>query len=139
MASTARWSCATTLPSDPTSASVARAFVREHLVEHDLSHLVDDMVLAASELATNAIQHARTPFDVELSRANGLVRIVVTDSSASTVTRRAPDDLDESGRGLMIVELVSHEWGTDTDRHGLSSVWASFLESPASTGSPVNV
>ena len=139
MASTERWSCTTTLPADPRSASVARDFVREHLVEHDLPHLVDDMVLAVSELATNSIQHARTPFDVLLSRANGLVTIVVRDGSASTVTRQLPDAMDESGRGLMIVELLSHEWGTDTDRQGLCSVWASFLEHPASTGSCVNV
>lgn len=138
MASIARWSCTTTLPADPRSASMARDFVCEHLVEHDLSHLVDDVVLAVSELATNSIQHARTSFDVRLSSANGLVRVVVKDGSASAVTRQTPDSLDESGRGLMIVELLSHEWGTGTDRHGFTSVWASFLEDPSGAEAPVS-
>ena len=31
-----------------------------------------------------------------------------------------------SGRGLMIVGLLSHEWGTSTDGQGSKSVWASF-------------
>ncbi len=139
MASIAGWSCTTTLPADPRSAAVARVFVCDQLVTHDLSHLVDDMVLAVSELATNAIQHARTPFDVRLSSEDGLASIVVRDGSASTVTRRTPDAMDERGRGLMIVELLSHEWGTSTDRHGFTSVWASFLEDPTSTGAPVSI
>jgi hypothetical protein len=34
--------------------------------------------------------------------------------------------MDISGRGLMIVELLSQECGTRTDDHGFKSVWASF-------------
>ena len=32
-----------------------------------------------------------------------------------------------NGRGLMIVEWLSQDWGTSTDGHGFKSVWASFL------------
>jgi hypothetical protein len=34
--------------------------------------------------------------------------------------------MEMSGRGLMLVELLSQEWGTRTDDHGFKSVWASF-------------
>ena len=50
----------------PDPASRARAFVRLHLGEHLLSYLTDDVDLVVSELATNAMVHARTTFRVSL-------------------------------------------------------------------------
>jgi hypothetical protein len=34
--------------------------------------------------------------------------------------------MDLRGRGMLIVELLSTEWGTTTDGPGRKSVWASF-------------
>lgn len=122
----ADWSHETVLAAEPTSAALARDFVCVHLVAHHLLHLVEDVRLVVSELATNAVAHAQTPFAVTLSSANGSVLLAVQDESTSAPVRSAPDVMDMSGRGLVIVELLSQRWGTSTDGHGSKSVWASF-------------
>lgn len=126
MVSIADWSHETVLAAEPMSAALARDFVSVHLVAHQLLHLVEDVRLVASELATNAVAHAQTPFAVTLSSANGAVRLAVRDESPSAPVRSAPDVMDMSGRGLMIVESLSQRWGTSTDGHGFKSVWACF-------------
>jgi len=113
------------------SASLARDFVCLHLVAHHSAHLVEDVRLVVSELATNAVAHAQTPFLVTLSRANGSVLLAIQDESTSAPVRSAPDLMGMSGRGLMIVELLSQEWGTSTDGRGFKSVWASFPGEPS--------
>jgi hypothetical protein len=120
------WSHATALPAEARSVSRARHFVCSHLVEHRLSHLVDDVQLVASELAANAVQHARTPFKVILERADDSVLLSVRDGSPTPPAHLATDRLDTAGRGTSIVDLVSHDWGvTDGPSEG-KSVWASF-------------
>jgi anti-sigma regulatory factor (Ser/Thr protein kinase) len=120
------WSHETVLAAEPTSAAMARDFVCLHLVAYHLLHLVEDVRLVVSELATNAVAHAQTPFTVTLSEGNGSVLLTIQDGSISAPVRSVPDVMGMSGRGLMIVELLSHEWGTSTDGHGSKSVWASF-------------
>jgi hypothetical protein len=46
-----------------------------------VSYLVDDVQLVVSELATNAILHARTPFTVTLDGFDDLVFLTVMDGS----------------------------------------------------------
>ncbi|HEY3529185.1 MAG TPA: hypothetical protein VGK78_08535 [Nocardioides sp.] len=60
------------LPGKPPSVALARDFVCKHLLAHHQSHLVDDVRLMVSELATNAVVHAQTPFGVCLSRVPGV-------------------------------------------------------------------
>lgn len=120
------WSHETVLAAEPASASKARDFVCEHLVAHDLLYLVEDVRLVASELVTNAMVHARTPFVVTLSERDGVVRLAIRDGSTSVPVRTTPQVMDMGGRGLMLVELLSHEWGASTDGSGSKSVWASF-------------
>ena len=67
------WSHETILAAEPVSASKARDFICQHLVAHDLLYLVEDIRLVASELATNAMVHARTPFILNLSEMDGVV------------------------------------------------------------------
>jgi anti-sigma regulatory factor (Ser/Thr protein kinase) len=120
------WSHETLLAAEPISASRARDFVCMHLAAHDLAHLVEDIRLVVSELATNAVAHAQTPFSVILSRADGSVLLALQDESPSVPAKAAPNVMDMSGRGLLLVELLSEAWGTSSDRHGFKSVWASF-------------
>jgi anti-sigma regulatory factor (Ser/Thr protein kinase) len=120
------WSYRVVLSADPVSASIARDFVCRHLVAHDEVELVEDIRLVVSELATNAVAHAQTPFVVTLCLDDELVRVTIEDASSAIPVRGAPDVTDMSGRGLMIVELLSDAWGTSTDTDGSKSVWASF-------------
>ena len=120
------WSHETVLAAEPVSASKARDFICQHLVAHDLLYLVEDVRLVASELATNAMVHARTPFVVTLSELDGVVLLDIRDGSASVPVRTGPQVGDRGGRGMMLVELLSHEWGISADGSGSKSVWASF-------------
>jgi anti-sigma regulatory factor (Ser/Thr protein kinase) len=120
------WSHETVLAAEPVSASKARDFISQHLVAHDLPYLVEDIRLVTSELATNAMVHARTPFVVTLSEVNGVVLLAIRDGSTSVPVRTTPRVTDMGGRGLMLVELLSREWGASTDGSGSKSVWASF-------------
>jgi two-component sensor histidine kinase len=126
MGSTPLWSHATTLDATPTSASEARAFVLHHLVDHRLLHLVDPVRLVASELATNALVHAQTTFEVALSARADSVLLTVRDDSALVPAGRSADVMDSSGRGLDIVAFVSSDWGWSEDGAGSKTVWASF-------------
>lgn len=90
-------------------------------------YLVEDVRLVVSELATNAMTHARTPFAVSLEQRVREVVVTVQDGSTSGVERVAADVLDMHGRGLVIVEHVSHDWGVAVEPSGTKSVWASFV------------
>ena len=69
---------------------------------------------------------ARTPFKVILERADESVLLSVQDGSPSPPAHVSLDRLDTAGRGVSIVDLVSHDWGvTDGPGEG-KSVWASF-------------
>jgi anti-sigma regulatory factor (Ser/Thr protein kinase) len=126
MGGTPDWSHQVLLAANPLSAGMARDFVCQHLAAHHEVGLVDDVRLVVSELATNAVAHARTPFVVTVSMTGALVLVVIEDASSSVPVRGLPDPTDMTGRGLMIVELLSRDWGMHTDAVGSKSVWASF-------------
>ena len=82
-----------------------------HLTAHQLPHLVDDVSLVASELATNAVEHAHTAFVVALKQADGSVVLTVIDGSALSPIRGHPDELDVSGRGSLFGGLIESGMG----------------------------
>lgn len=63
----------------PESARAVRRFLQESLPE---VAPIDDIVLDGSELASNAIRHARTEFSVRLVSDAELVRLEVSDGSS---------------------------------------------------------
>jgi anti-sigma regulatory factor (Ser/Thr protein kinase) len=124
----ALWSHEAVLAADAGSAAKARAFVVQHLVDHRLLCLVDEVRLVASELATNAVVHAQTEFTVRLEARPDSLRLTVQDGSQTApAPAQALPELAISGRGLVIVNLISHAWGVDEGQGGDGkSVWASF-------------
>jgi Histidine kinase-like ATPase domain len=120
------WSHQATFEASPISASRARDFVTRRLIGHRLFYLVDPVRLVASELATNVLVHAQTAFSVTLEASEQTVLLTVRDDSLALPTRRAAQALDPSGRGLAIVEILSHDWGANEDGAGSKAVWASF-------------
>ncbi len=121
------WAHETALAGENQSASTARDFVRLHLGEHDLAFLGDDMVMVVSELAANAVEHAGTPFTVYLSGDGDSVLLTVHDGSSSSPVQLPPGRTSTGGRGMAIVDRLSHDWGVDHDDDAEKSVWASFL------------
>lgn len=120
------WTRRASFDADPVSASLARSFVVDQLEHDDLSHLVDPVRLVTSELATNAILHARTPFTLTLERLEDVVVLTVSDNSPRRPVRRATGLTGSSGRGLDIVARTSIDWGVDAAPDDSKQVWASF-------------
>jgi anti-sigma regulatory factor (Ser/Thr protein kinase) len=120
------WSHQTQLPAEDESVPRARHFVRNLLIDHRFLNLVEDVRLVVSELATNAIRHANTPFTVTLQRVDQSVLLTVTDGSSVPPVQLATDLLETGGRGLSIVDLLSGDWGVIRRGDEGKSVWASF-------------
>ncbi len=111
-------------PAKGDAARRARRFVAGALERWGKgSRLLDDAQLVVTELATNAVVHARSPFSVELQRRDGGVRLAVRDAGRARPILRDPDPLDTSGRGLRIVAALAAGWGVEPDGDG-KTVWA---------------
>jgi anti-sigma regulatory factor (Ser/Thr protein kinase) len=87
--------------------------------------VVDEAVLLASELATNAVVHTASgqggAFDVAVRRYPSAVRIEVHDAGSHRVPMPRPQDtLADEGRGLDLVNLVADRWGHSGDQSGRS-------------------
>jgi anti-sigma regulatory factor (Ser/Thr protein kinase) len=80
-----------------------------------------------SELVTNAVVHSHSSLiTCTLMITGGLLRIEVTDQGASPtapVVRHAADD-EMTGRGLLLVSLVSQAWGASPAIPQGWAVWA---------------
>lgn len=120
------WSHETSLDAEESSAAQARAFVSQHLLDHDMPHLVDDIEVVVSELATNAMAHAQTPFTVILCGFDDTVVLEVSDASRAEPFLVVARSLDTSGRGVAIVQALSRDWGVLSRASGGKSVWAEF-------------
>jgi len=122
----APWEHRATWPSDVRHVATARDFVGEQLVRHRLDHEVDILRLVVSELVTNAVLHARSPFVVTVGRVDHTLMLAVWDESVVLPPEPLrPSTRRQRGRGLTIVEHLSSEWGV-THEHGGKTVWARF-------------
>lgn len=105
------------------SAWAARRFALETLADWGREDLGADAAIVVTELAANAVVHARSDFQVEMSRQGRAVRISVRDSGAATPALRAATSTAESGRGLGLIAGIAKAWG----HHPLEAgklVWA---------------
>lgn len=122
-----------TLPREARSAAVVRRLVRTALTVWGLEPLAGNATLVVSELVANAVDHGRhTSFRVIVSRptVSGVRLGVVDRSRALPVLRTGTDDRDR-GRGLILVDALADEWGTEQYRWG-KQVWAELRqEAPA--------
>ena len=110
------------LPPEPSSATQARRLAREQLQALCPSDTLDTIALLVTELATNAVLHARTPFQLSLESRPGHVRICVEDQSTDRPAVRRYDSDAVTGRGLALVEQLASSWGVDTTPTG-KVVW----------------
>ncbi len=99
------------LPSEPASVGEARRFVRRVLLNWELADTVEVATLLVSELATNAVLHARTEFSVAVSRGAGEVTVEVLDGSAVLPQVRRRSSTAATGRGVGLVGRLATAWG----------------------------
>ena len=115
------------LPVDISAAAIARRAVSEKLVGISLSNdLLADILLATSELVTNAIEHGQGPYRLRLAQSATTIRIEVYDGSPSRPLVKKTTPLEPRSRGLRLVAaLASGRWGYAKESGG-KQVWAEF-------------
>jgi anti-sigma regulatory factor (Ser/Thr protein kinase) len=129
-----------TLGALPTAVPCARLHTRLVLAEWSVSSLTDTVELIVSELVTNAVQASAgltasryqgrwrpgaPPIRLWLHSDHARVLTQVWDGN-NQMPRRSELELDaEHGRGLLLVESLSAEWGAFApERPGGKVVWA---------------
>ena len=100
-----------------------RAFVTSELRRRCRADLVDDAVLVATELATNALLHAGGVTAVRVDAADGGVRIEVHDRTRVPPLMALSSDDAMTGRGLRLVGALSTRWQAEPTAEG-KMVWA---------------
>jgi len=109
-------------PSTPASAGHARQFVEDVLAAAALDHLSYAATILVSELVANAVLHTGTAPVVVVSPMGDHVRVEVHDGSSQLPLRRHYSNMSGTGRGLLLVERMASEWGSDRTADG-KVVW----------------
>jgi anti-sigma regulatory factor (Ser/Thr protein kinase) len=123
---------ATEYPATPAAVTDARLHVVREL-DGMPSDVVETVALLVSELATNSVRHAAAGFTLAIVRTADRIRVAVTDAGPGRPEKRSPDPVEPSGRGLMIVEALSDDWGTAPAPGGAGkTVWFEIATATAS-------
>ncbi len=97
------------------------------------------LALLTTEAVTNAVKHGPDGGAVTVAvsaDARGW-RVAVTDESPVRPTRLDVDPRAGGGRGVMLIDRLSADWGVDVDGHG-KAVWFRVARSdpPGAPGAP---
>ncbi|MEW2317722.1 ATP-binding protein [Streptomyces bauhiniae] len=116
-------------------ADAVRDDLRDHLARWQAAEFAEAATVVVSELVSNALRHGRPPVRVmcalrRRSPDRAALRIEVADAGASFDTtqvrarwRHPSFTLEESGRGLFLVDALASHWGDEPTRNG-HTVWA---------------
>jgi len=117
-----------TFPGVPGQVSVARRWLAQMI---DGFAAAEDVLLACSELSTNAIMHSDSglpggKFTVRLAIRQDIVRVEVLDqgglwaggSRMYGLEGERTEDASQCGRGLTIVAAITDAWGISGDHQG---------------------
>jgi histidine kinase-like protein len=107
----------------------ARLYTRQSLWEWRLTHFSDSVELVVSELLTNAVaasQAMNRLWPVRLWVMSDTTRVLISvwDANPHPPVRLEPTEETESGRGLLLVESFSEQWGWYVPDTGGKVVWA---------------
>ncbi|MFK0288780.1 SpoIIE family protein phosphatase [Streptomyces sp. NPDC090499] len=105
----AQWS----IDSDHRAPHIGRRLTRQALDGWGLAHLSDSAQLLVSELVTNAVNAAAAilePIEVRMLRTH-VLRCEVQDRSTQMPRQLQVHGLQESGRGLAVVNQLADRWG----------------------------
>ena len=114
------------LAARPTAVPCARMVTKQVVREWGLPDLVETAELLVSELVTNAIRASRDLPEPVIrlwltsDRSNLVIR--VWDGSGEMPVCQDADPDSECGRGLLLVEALSKDWGAYRRGHG-KVVW----------------
>ncbi|MER7925609.1 MULTISPECIES: SpoIIE family protein phosphatase [unclassified Streptomyces] len=116
-------------PGDAEALTEARHMIRAAVRAWGVGERSDEVELVADELITNALMHTEGSAIVTLRVFNGTerrLRVEVEDSSSALPRRREAGESGVSGRGLLLVDLLTDVWGVEARGSG-KCVWCEFL------------
>jgi anti-sigma regulatory factor (Ser/Thr protein kinase) len=125
----------------PQSAQAARRLTRTTMRGWGLAFLADSAETIVGEFVANAVTHAATPekprkqaealrrqsaenMGLRLLRRTGEVICAVLDPSDDAPVLKDPGSVEESGRGLQMVDALSDVWGWSPVAGRGKAVWA---------------
>ncbi|MGW4891208.1 ATP-binding protein [Kitasatospora sp. NPDC004240] len=114
--------CDSSLPSPALSS--ARRTLRDAMVRAGWgADSIADAELALVELIVNAWRHGGTGSPAVLILIlDRTLRVSVTDQCSELPRQGAENELAECGRGLQLVQGLSHRWGAEPQKEG-KAVW----------------
>ncbi len=110
------------LPRDLSSTPAARRLVRAQLAAWGYGEHSELAELLVSELIANALRHGAGEPVVTLSASGGVLRCEVADASPALPQVQHMPEEEECGRGLLLVEALSRDWGVERTGAG-KAVW----------------
>ena len=117
----------------PSSVSDARRFAQEVL---EAGNIKDDdwtAIQVVSELATNAVVHARTPFILKIEYDDTYIKVSVVDAKPlARASVRRFSDITTTGRGLRLLQLLGESWGVE-QAPTAKTVWCKLRRGRATT------
>ncbi|MEU9391117.1 SpoIIE family protein phosphatase [Streptomyces sp. NPDC048324] len=116
-------------PGDPEALTEARHMIRAAVRAWGAKDRADEIELVADELITNALMHTEGSAILTLrvlTSSERRLRVEVEDSSSALPRRREAGESGVSGRGLLLVDLLTDVWGVEA-RGGGKCVWCEFL------------
>ncbi|MFI7294401.1 SpoIIE family protein phosphatase [Streptomyces sp. NPDC050121] len=116
-------------PGDPEALAEARHMIRAAVRAWGAGDRADEIELVADELITNALMHTEGAAIVTVRVVTGgerRLRVEVEDSSSALPRRREAGESGVSGRGLLLVDLLTAAWGVEA-RGGGKCVWCEFV------------
>ncbi|WP_317447138.1 SpoIIE family protein phosphatase [Streptomyces collinus] len=110
------------------AVKAARQFISDSLHTWGMDQMIDSFQLVTSEIVTNALIHADSDVDLRLREYPDHLRLEVRDTDptppvpASITLTDDTNEHAEHGRGLIIVDSLSSEWGNSPSGRG-KTVW----------------
>ena len=80
-------------------------------------------MLLVSELVTNAIRHGKGVVHLAVKQAPERLCVEVSDAGPGSPATRLPSAEEASGRGLLMVDRLSSDWGVTPSDGGGKTVW----------------
>lgn len=120
-----QWDGEATLRASPGSVARARGWLRREVarVRSVSDAVADTLELIVSELITNAVRAGCVEVHLRLRFEPDCVVVGVSDDAPGRPVEQRPSPDSPTGRGLMIIAAVAHDWGFDEFENG-KQVWA---------------
>ncbi|MEU6733404.1 SpoIIE family protein phosphatase [Streptomyces physcomitrii] len=116
-------------PGDPESLAEARRMIRTAVRAWGAGADAGEIELVTDELITNALIHTDGSAVVTLRVLTGAqrrLRVEVEDTSSALPRRRDATRSEQSGRGLLLVDVLCDVWGVEARGTG-KCVWCEFV------------